>query len=64
MQTLWDAIDHYNKGDGISDPWLDEDMQPLALTESEIDDLVALLVSLTSPQYKDSATRSMHGNSL
>ena len=45
MQTLW--------GDGISDPWLDEDMQPLALTESEIDDLVALLVSLTSPQYKE-----------
>ena len=39
-----------------SDPnfggWLDEDMQPLVLTESEIDDLVALLVSLTSPQYK------------
>ena len=53
MQTLWDALDHYNKGDGISDPWLDEDMQPLALTESEIDDLVALLVSLTSPQYKE-----------
>jgi len=53
MQTLWDALDHYNKGDGISDPWLDEDMQPLTLTESEIDDLVALLVSLTSPQYKE-----------
>ena len=53
MQTLWDALDHYNKGDGISDPWLDEDMQPLALTETEIDDLVALLVSLTSPQYKE-----------
>jgi len=53
MQTLWDALDHYNKGDGISDPWLDEDMQPLALTESEIDDLVALLVSLKSPQYKE-----------
>jgi cytochrome c peroxidase len=52
MQTLWDAMDHYNKGDGISDPWLDKDMQPLALTESEIDDVVAFLASLTSPQYK------------
>jgi cytochrome c peroxidase len=41
------------KGDGISDPWLDEDMQPLALTEDEIDDLVAFLASLTSPQYKE-----------
>ena len=28
MQTLWDVMDHYNKGDGISDPWLDKDMQP------------------------------------
>ena len=55
MQTLWDVMDHYNKGDGVSDPWLDEDMQPLALTESEIDDVVAFLASLTSPQYKNVA---------
>lgn len=53
MQTLWDIVDHYNKGDGITDPWLDEDIQPLALTEPEIDDLLAFLVSLTSPQYKE-----------
>jgi cytochrome c peroxidase len=52
MQTLWDVIDHYNKGDGITDPWLDKDMQPLALSEPEIDDVVAFLASLTSPQYK------------
>jgi hypothetical protein len=49
METLWDVMDHYNKGDGITDPWLDKDMQPLALTESEIDDVVAFLASLTSP---------------
>jgi cytochrome c peroxidase len=53
MQTLWDVMDHYNKGDGITDPWLDKDMQPLALSESEIDDVVAFLASLTSPQYKE-----------
>src|SRR6266850_7088370 len=52
MQTLWDVMDHYNKGDGITDPWLDKDMQPLALSEPEIDDVVAFLASLTSPQYK------------
>ena len=52
MQSLWDVVDHYNKGDGVTDPWLDEDMQPLALTEPEIDDVVAFLASLTSPQYK------------
>jgi cytochrome c peroxidase len=53
METLWDIVDHYNKGDGLADPWLDEDIQPLALTEPEIDDLVAFLASLTSPQYKE-----------
>jgi cytochrome c peroxidase len=53
MQTLWDVMDHYNKGDGVTDPWLDEDIQPLALTEPEIDDLVAFLASLTSPEYKE-----------
>jgi cytochrome c peroxidase len=57
MQTLWDVMDHYNKGDGISDPWLDKDMQPLALTEPEIDDVLAFLASLTSPQYKEVSDR-------
>ena len=50
--TLWDVLDHYNKGDGVKDPWLDEDMQPLALSESEIDDVVAFLATLTSAQYQ------------
>jgi cytochrome c peroxidase len=57
MQTLWDVMDHYNKGDGITDPWLDKDMQPLALTESEIDDVVGFLASLTSPQYTEVGDR-------
>jgi hypothetical protein len=39
--------------DAISNPWLDKDMQPLALTEPEIDDVVAFFASLTSPQYKE-----------
>jgi hypothetical protein len=46
-------MDHYNKGDGIRNPWLDEDMQPLALGESGIDDVVAFLASLTSAQYQE-----------
>jgi len=48
QETLWDVVDHYNKGDGLKNPWLDGDIQPLALTEPEIDDLVAFLASLTS----------------
>jgi len=53
QETLWDVIDHYNKGDGLQNPYLDEDIQPLALTESEIDDLVAFMASLTSGIYKE-----------
>src|SRR5216683_2489886 len=53
QETLWDVMDHYNKGDGLQDPYLDEDMQPLALKEPDIDDLVAFLASLTSSNYKE-----------
>src|SRR6266699_2901455 len=53
QETLWDVMDHYNKGDGLQNPYLDGDIQPLALTESDIDDLVAFMASLTSPNYKE-----------
>jgi cytochrome c peroxidase len=53
QETLWDVIDHYNKGAGLQNPYLDQDIQPLALTESDIDDLVAFMASLTSPNYKE-----------
>jgi cytochrome c peroxidase len=53
--TLWDVIDHYNKGAGPNNPYLDQDIVPLALSESDIDDLVAFLASLTSPPYKEAA---------
>jgi cytochrome c peroxidase len=57
--TLWDVMDHYNKGDGIKDPWLDEDMQPLALTEPEIDDLVEFMAALTSSQYQQQGIKEL-----
>jgi cytochrome c peroxidase len=53
--TLWDVIDHYNKGAGLNDPYLDADIAPLALGERDIDDLVAFLASLTSPAYREAA---------
>ena len=55
QEPLWDVMDHYNKGDGISDPYLDEDMQPLALSEGEIDDVVVFLATLTSAQHSELA---------
>jgi cytochrome c peroxidase len=51
-ETLWDVLDHYNKGAGPRDPWLDQDIQPLGLRESELDDLVAFMASLTSDAYR------------
>src|ERR1700730_6033009 len=57
--TLWDVMDHYNKGDGLSNPYLDEDMQPLALTETDIDDVVAFLASLTSAEYHDAGVKEL-----
>jgi cytochrome c peroxidase len=57
--TLWDVVDHYNKGGDLNDPFLDRDIRPLALKEGEIDDLVALLASLTSPDYRKPALKEL-----
>jgi cytochrome c peroxidase len=46
LATLWDVMDHYNKG-GVPNPFLDGGMQRLGLSEGEIDDLVHFLESLT-----------------
>ena len=53
------CIDHYNKGDGLQDPYLDEDIQHLSLTETEIGALVAFLASRTSAQYREQGAREL-----
>src|SRR5262249_42293137 len=50
QNTLWDVMDHYNKG-GVQNPFLDGGIQRLGLSESEIDDMVAFLAALTSDKY-------------
>jgi len=52
MQTLWDVMDHYNKG-GEANPFLDGGIEPLALSEEEIDALVALMFTLTDQRFAD-----------
>ncbi len=59
QETLWDVSDHYNKGDGLQNPYLDQDIQPLALKEGDIDDLVAFLASLTSADYKEQGIKEL-----
>jgi cytochrome c peroxidase len=50
LQTLWDVMDHYNKG-GEENPYLDGSMEGLALTEEEIDQVVAFLFTLTDRRF-------------
>jgi cytochrome c peroxidase len=50
LRTLWDVVDHYNKG-GETNPYLDGGIEPLNLSESEIDDLVAFLFTLTDTRF-------------
>ena len=52
IATLWDVMDHYNKG-GEANPYLDGGIEPLALTETEIDQLVAFMFTLTDERFAD-----------
>lgn len=47
MATLWDVMDHYNKG-GTPNPFLDGGMQRLGLTDPEIDDVISWMSTLTT----------------
>jgi cytochrome c peroxidase len=58
LATLWDVVDHYNKG-GEQNPFLDGGMQRLGLTEPEIDDLVGFMATLTSDKFAALGRREM-----
>jgi cytochrome c peroxidase len=50
LKTLWDVMDHYNKG-GETNAYLDGGIEPLDLSESEINDVVAFLFTLTDGRF-------------
>jgi cytochrome c peroxidase len=52
LETLWDVVDFFNKG-GERNPFLDAEMKPLGLTESDVDDLVNFLGALTSDRFAE-----------
>ncbi|WP_394826400.1 cytochrome-c peroxidase [Pendulispora albinea] len=58
MQTLWDVVDHYNKG-GEANPYLDGGIEPLALSEREVDQLVAFLFTLTDKRFAEQNASEM-----
>lgn len=58
MPTLWDVMDHYNKG-GVQNPFLDGGIQRLGLSEGEIDDLVHFMETLTTDRFLPLARTEM-----
>jgi cytochrome c peroxidase len=58
LPTLWDVMDHYNKG-GEPNPFLDGGMEPLDLTDQEIDQLVEFLFSLTDDRFAEQNQKQM-----
>jgi cytochrome c peroxidase len=50
LVTLWDVMDHYNKG-GEPNPFLDGGMEALELKETEINQIVTLLFTLTDDRF-------------
>jgi cytochrome c peroxidase len=58
LETLWDVMDHYNKG-GEANPYLDGGIEALALNEQEIDQVVAFLFTLTDDRFRSENERQM-----
>jgi len=62
LETLKEVVEHYNNGgvtnadDPVND-FLSGGIRPLDLTEQQIDDLVAFMEALTSPEYENAETQ-------
>ncbi|MBN1240344.1 MAG: c-type cytochrome [Gammaproteobacteria bacterium] len=60
LATLREVIEHYNNG-GVTpaeapvNPYISGGIRPLELTEQQMDDLVAFMEALTSPQFEELA---------
>jgi cytochrome c peroxidase len=57
VATLREVVEFYNRG-GEKNPWLDQKIKPLKLTEAEIDAIVALMQALEGEGYQDTAPTS------
>ncbi len=58
LATLWDVMDHYNKG-GEPNAFLDGGIEPLALTDKELDQLVAFMFTLTDVRFAEDNKREL-----
>jgi cytochrome c peroxidase len=57
LLTLRDVVVHYNMG-GIANPFLSPMVEPLNLTDDEIDAVVAFMEALDGKGYQDVAPES------
>lgn len=51
LATLWDVVDHYNRG-GTPNTWQDPQITELKLSDTEVDQMVAFLFSLTDRRFE------------
>jgi cytochrome c peroxidase len=58
MQTLWDVMDHYNKG-GEPNLNLDGGIEALDLSEEEIEQLVVFMFTLTDRRFEKDNQRAL-----
>ena len=56
LKTLWDVIDHYNAG-GEPNLFLDGGIEPLNLTDQQVEQLVAFLFTLTDVRFTSENNR-------
>jgi cytochrome c peroxidase len=50
LATLWDVVRHYNEG-GTPNSWQDPQIKVLGLSETQVDQIVAFLFSLTDRRF-------------
>ena len=50
LATLWDVVKHYNEG-GTPNSWQDPQIKVLGLSETQVDQVVAFLFSLTDRRF-------------
>ncbi len=58
LETLWDVVDHYNRG-GIENTWLDPRITPLELSDAQVDQLVAFLFTLTDRRLESQNEKAL-----
>lgn len=58
LATLWQVVDHYNQG-GRPNPWQDPQIRKLQLSDTQVDQIVAFLFTLTDVRLADANARAL-----